>query len=82
MSCPHPQKIQHATKAAALEAIADLYRNGKGNPDLNAYQCPGPGPQHWHVGHSAVHFRRRIGKALQGGRDKSTTYARNRRTKR
>lgn len=72
-ACRWPNKMRHATPAAAKAHIADLYRSGKGNPDLGVYQCG----DHWHVGHGVVHFRKCIRKSLTGGRNKYT-----RRTKR
>lgn len=62
--CAQPEKIKHPSLEAGKAVIADMYRHGKGNPDLNVYQCG----DHWHVGHSAVHFTRRIRKALRRNR--------------
>jgi len=67
-ACRWPHKRRHQDKTAALEAIQDLYRHGRGNPDLNVYQCG----DHWHIGHNAIHFRKRIKAALSShGRGKT-----------
>lgn len=63
-SCPHPEKVRHATQADAKAAIRSMYRNGRGNPDLNVYQCACGA---WHVGHSVVRFSKRIKAALNAG---------------
>lgn len=75
MTCPHPKKVAHPSKAAALAVIAEMYRKGRGNPDLNAYQCG----NHWHVGHNLNHFKRRIRTAVRVG---SKTYAASKSTRR
>lgn len=80
MSCPHPEKRRYDTKAQALDVIRAMYRHGDGNPDLNAYQCPGG--NHWHVGHNVKHFTERIQRSIRGGRGSKTLHARNRRRKR
>lgn len=61
MTCPHPEKVKHANRADALAAIRSLYKAGRGNPDLVTYRCG----DHFHVGHNAQHFRRRIKQALR-----------------
>lgn len=66
-TCSHPEKVRHATQADAKEAIRSMYRNGRGNPDLNVYPCG----DHWHVGHSVVRFSKRIKAALNAGRARS-----------
>lgn len=63
--CTAPHKIAHKTKAKALGHIRMLERQGRGNPDLNAYPCPAG---HWHVGHSAFRLAKRIRRALREGR--------------
>lgn len=75
MSCQWPEKIRHATKAAAQGAIAALEADGKGSPDMTAYPCG----DHWHIGHDLGHFKARIRRALRQGRGPKTLYARNRR---
>lgn len=55
--CPTPGKKRHPDEAAAVEHIRQLYKGGKGNPDYCAYRCP---CGCWHIGHSRVHFTRRI----------------------
>jgi hypothetical protein len=74
VTCRSPEKVAHKSRDAALEAIRKLYKAGRGNPDYSPYPCGG----HWHVGHEAAHFRKRIKAALGSGRNKAT----NRRTKR
>lgn len=64
--CPRPDKYPHPTKAKAKAAIGALWRDGKGNPDLNAYPCPGSKPTHWHVGHSRELLGKRIHRILAG----------------
>lgn len=63
--CAAPHKIAHKTREKALGHILMLERAGRGNPDLNAYQCPAG---HWHVGHSAFRLAKRIKRALREGR--------------
>lgn len=75
MTCQHPQKVRHATKDAAQAAIGALYRAGRGNPDLTAYQCE----DHWHVGHDLRRFKKRIRTATRVG---SRTYAASKSTRR
>lgn len=77
MSCPFPEKIRHASSGAAWAAIAQLKRDGKGSPDMDAYPCG----DHWHVGHSVVKFSKRIRKAVRAGNKASgRVYRRGRRT--
>jgi hypothetical protein len=78
MTCRWPEEYEHASRDAAQAAIKALERDGKGNPDIDVYPCG----DHWHVGHSVVHFSKRIRRALTPGRAKNTVYARNRRRKR
>lgn len=74
--CPRPEKHRHPTRDAAQAAIVSLYRAGKGNPDLVAYQCVCGA---WHVGHNLAHFRKRIRRALAAGnRTTSRTQGRRR----
>lgn len=63
-TCPHPQKIKYPSKAAAKAALRDMYRHGRGNPDLGAYQCG----DHFHLGHDIRHFTQRIRRALSNGK--------------
>ena len=37
--CPRPEKVRHGSRVEAKEAIASLYRAGRGNPDYVAYLC-------------------------------------------
>lgn len=64
MTCPHPEKVRHPTQGAAKAVIREMYRKGRGNPDLNVYACG----DHWHVGHSAIHFKKRIKDALKSSK--------------
>ncbi len=76
--CEWPGKQRHASKTAALAAIGAMYRDGKGNPDLQPYECAG----HWHVGHSVVHFRERIKRVTRRRAvRRSKTNSNNRRTR-
>lgn len=59
--CRWPEKVKHPSKPEALDAIRSLYKAGKGNPDMNVYPCG----DHWHTGHNAAHFRKRIRAALR-----------------
>lgn len=78
MSCQWPHKHRHPNKAAAEAHIGALWRDGKGSPDMSAYACG----DHWHVGHDAKKFAARVKRSLVFGRNRNTTYARNRRRKR
>lgn len=60
--CPFPEKYKHANRGAALKALRKLDEAGKGSPDMSAYPCG----DHWHVGHDARLFAKRIRKALAG----------------
>jgi len=71
-TCRWPDKIRYDDQAAAKRAITDPYRHGKGNPDLNAYQCG----DHWHIGHNVIWFKQRIKRSLRGGRNVKSTYRR------
>ena len=63
MTCQHPNKVAHPTREAARRHIASLYKAGKGNPDLTVYGCDDG--KHFHVGHNAVKFSKRIRRALR-----------------
>jgi hypothetical protein len=63
-ACPHPHKVKHATRGAALAHIRSLYAAGKGNPDMTPYLCV---CGWWHVGHDLESFRRRIRRATRAG---------------
>lgn len=72
MKCPTCGKVAHPTREKALGHIATLYRAGRGNPDYRPYRCG----DYWHIGHSAISFRKRIQKALAPGRSKNSIYRR------
>lgn len=45
--CPHPEKHRHASRAAALAALASLEKARGIDLTMRAYQCG----DHWHLGH-------------------------------
>lgn len=59
--CPRPEKVRHASKAAALAAIKSLRAAGKGSPDWSAYLCACGS---WHIGHSSWKLRARVRRTL------------------
>ncbi|MCW2756995.1 MAG: hypothetical protein JWO46_741 [Nocardioidaceae bacterium] len=77
-ACPRTGKIPHVSKAAAVAHIEALERAGRGSPDMSVYRCG----DHWHIGHDARRFAKRIRRSIAAGRGKATLYARNRRRSR
>lgn len=61
-SCPHPEKVAHATEAAALKHRNGLRYGAGASPDLVAYLCRCGA---WHVGHSREHLDARIKRSLR-----------------
>jgi hypothetical protein len=61
-SCPHPEKVAHATEAQALRHRNSLRFGAGGSPDLEVYRCRCGA---WHVGHSRVRLNARIKVALR-----------------
>jgi hypothetical protein len=64
-ACPRPEKVRYPDKAAAKQAIRELYAKGRGNPDLMAYPCVCGA---WHVGHNLTRFKQRIRRSLRNPR--------------
>jgi hypothetical protein len=46
MTCPHPEKRKHKSRAAAEKHLESMIKAGKWEPGLAAYPCE----SHWHVG--------------------------------
>jgi hypothetical protein len=67
-TCKWPDKIKHPSPAAARAALKSLDRKGRGSPDMNVYSCSDANGTHWHTGHSAIMFSKRIRKSLRSGK--------------
>ena len=68
MTCPHPEKHRHVSKAAALAQLDSMYRAGKADLGLRPYPCE----DHWHIGHrGAGSLKVQLNRALAQGRKAS-----------
>lgn len=47
MTCPHPEKHRHVSKAAALKHLEVMDRTKEVDLGLKPYPCG----DHWHLGH-------------------------------
>lgn len=73
--CPHPEKVAHATEAAALKALASLEAARGIDVAIRAYPCCG----HWHLGHPNHGGKGALRRALADGKARSQAARRKRR---